>query len=808
MTTRNLLKLFFMTLVCTGYQLRAQDWVPLGPDDNNWPCDQDFGNDGFVLDPLGNPVIAYRGAYLDYGITVRRWSGSHWYTVGPIGFANSSNGPCLATDAQGGFFVAYQDPDNGYRISVQQWSGGAWQLVGPPGFTAGQASPSGIEVDAFDRPVVAFIDNTQGYRVSVWRWNGMNWESIGSPGFSAGDVGYLDLAVDSSGDPVVAYRDNVNGKRTTVQRWNGSVWGLVGIAGFSPDSANYQQVALDADGNPVVVYQEIGLTSYNHTTVQRWDGASWVVVGPRGFSEDWARSQSIAIGPSGELVVAYLDDSFDGYHVSVVRWSGSDWQQYGGEGPRGLFSLGLAIGPTGTPMVAYSNLSYGGRTTVQNWNGGSWVVLGELGFSVEGATTEANKVSLALDPSGKPVVAYSDAAHYNKLTVRRWNGASWQCIGEPGFAQGGGSSCLAIDHSGRPVVAHQDGPYSKASVRRWNGTTWELIGPAEFSVMQAYYIDLTLDADGDPVVAYQDRANGYKTTVQRWNGSSWEVIGPSGFTTEAAYKQALVLDDSGNPIVAHYYSAQTRVVVHRWDGSAWQVLSAAGIDTWNYTSTSLVLDGTGAPVLAYSSPSGEHDVTVRRWNGSIWELLGSGSFGSEYPNNLCLTVDTTGSPLLAYDDGKVTVQRWSGTSWELVGSPRFTSAITSELKHWLQVDSEGRVIVAFVSGGAYAKAYPVGYPVVDHAIVSIGDVLNLGPNPNTGEVLWISLGGLSATTESVAAELQDMSGRCISVQSLPVASGELNSRFALPVGLASGMYVASVSVDGSRWSARLVVAKP
>ena len=144
-------------------RVSAQEWVPLGPDDNNWPCEETFGTDGFVLDAIGNPVVAFGGEYQDYGITVRRWSGSHWCTLGPAEFANSWGGPCLASDGQGGYFVAYQDPVNGYKISVRQWIGNGWQLVGAPGFTPGEATPSGIEIDPQGRPVIAFTDITQGW---------------------------------------------------------------------------------------------------------------------------------------------------------------------------------------------------------------------------------------------------------------------------------------------------------------------------------------------------------------------------------------------------------------------------------------------------------------------------------------------------------------------------------------------------------------------------------------------------------------------------------------------------------------------
>ena len=803
--------LTLVSLLGSGHQLHAQQWQPLGPDGANWPCEESFGRDGFVVDPSGAPLIAFRGSSLDYRLTVRRWSGSSWFTVGDAGFTNALSDPCLATDDLGNPFVAYMDQENGGRISVRQWIGGGWEFVGVPGFTIAGAVPSGLEVDAQGRPVVLFVDNTQGERLSVWHWTGMIWEPIGQQGFSLGRVGDLDLALDGSGDPVVAYRDDANGKRTTVQRWNGNAWEYVGSAGFSPDSAMYQSIALDAADNPVVAYQEKGFTYRDHTTVQRWNGAAWEFVGDRGFSNNFTRCQAIAVGSSGDPIVAYLDQVSDGGHVKVQKWNGSVWQQCGiEEGPLGLFSLGLGLEPSGEPIIGYTNLYYGGRETVQKWDGVSWIALGELGFSVEEEVVGANKVSLALDTSDAPVVVYSDAAYSNRLSMQRWNGSSWERVGPAGFVQGGSSSSFKISSTGVPVVAYQDGIYGKASVSSWNGSSWQLVGPSQFSDMQAYYLDLALDPEGGPTVAYQDRANGYKTTVRRWNGSEWEVLGQQGFSYEAAWNQRVAVDTLGTPYVAHRSGASDRASVHRWNGSSWQGLSTYGFATRLGSDISMILDRSGNPILAYVSSVG---VTVQRWNGSAWDLLGSQGIASDDARYLSLTLDTAGLPLLAYKDAEAsgggTVQRWNGSSWEMLGSPGFTSLLTAESKGWIQVDGSGRVIVAFSSGGAYAMTYPgdtTGLSEID-SLESDLNILSIGPNPNSGQELQVRLAGLPSGLSTVHLELCDPSGRNVGALVLPAQQGEVNAKFMLPPGLPSGLYIVSVLAGDARWMAKLVISK-
>ena len=80
-------------------------------------------------------------------------------------------------------------------------------------------------------------------------------------------------------------------------------------------------------------------------------------------------------------------------------------------------------------------------------------------------------------------------------------------------------------------------------------------------------------------------------------------------------------------------------------------------------------------------------------------------------------------------------------------------------------------------------------------------------NPATGDDVQITLGGLQSSTLNVQAELHDMSGRVVSIQVLPVQSGQLITSLSLAPGLANGMYVASVTEGRSRWSARLVIAR-
>ena len=78
--------------------------------------------------------------------------------------------------------------------------------------------------------------------------------------------------------------------------------------------------------------------------------------------------------------------------------------------------MSLALDSTGTPFVAYSDGANSVKATVQKLVSGSWTVVGTAGFSAG----LAFYTSLALDSTGTPFVAYSDFSNNNEATVQKF----------------------------------------------------------------------------------------------------------------------------------------------------------------------------------------------------------------------------------------------------------------------------------------------------------------------------------------------------------------------------------------------------
>jgi hypothetical protein len=97
-----------------------------------------------------------------------------------------------------------------------------------------------------------------------------------------------------------------------------------------------------------------------------------------------------------------------------------------------------------------------------------WMNVGEAGFS--GNT--AYYISLAIDPSGQPYVAFKDYGTSYRETVMKFDGTSWVNVGIAGFSLGEVSNTnLSINLSGELFVAFKDcttSPKGKVTVMNYD----------------------------------------------------------------------------------------------------------------------------------------------------------------------------------------------------------------------------------------------------------------------------------------------------------------------------------------------------
>jgi hypothetical protein len=86
-------------------------------------------------------------------------------------------------------------------------------------------------------------------------------------------------------------------------------------------------------------------------------------------------------------------------------------------------------------------------------------------------------------------------------------------------------------------------------------------------------------------------------------------------------------------------------------------------------------------------------------------------------------------------------------------------------------------------------------------------LMNLWPNPNTGDELWISLSEVAQDVETIAVDIHDLFGKRVSAQMLATQGDHVYTVMQLPADLASGVYTVSILAGEQRFTQRLVIAR-
>ena len=551
----------------------------------------------------------------------------------PAGRAHAQGELPLPLDANAGWVEMGTGSATGVGISDNVgWSGSPSLAIAPDGM-----------------PYVAWHDPSGGpYQIYVRRWNGATWDEVGDGSASGRGISDTDggsvspsLGVAPDGIPYVAWTENDarGGQRDIyVRRWNGSSWEEVGLGSASGGGISdndlasaWPSLAIAPDGTPYVAWEDTNRdpNEQRETFLRRWDRAAWVELGGSatggGISANKGSSgpPSLAVAPDGTPYVAWSDSSFGNAEIYLRCWNGATWEEVGAGSATGggisddespSYSPSIAIAGNGTPYVAWEDHGSGdSEIYVRRWNGASWEEVGAGSASGGGISDDDGRstdASLAVAPDGTPYLAWSDESNGdNQIYVRRWNGISWEEVGQ-GSARGGGiSSCggstgwvwpspsIAVGADGTPYVAWED--LNEANweiyVRQGDGTP-----PAAVTDLVAsmgtlpgeVQLDWTAPGDDGSIgtpVTYTVRYAAQPITATNWV-SSTDVSGEPQPSIAGSPENMTV---SGlAPCQLYYFALKTQDDVPNMSGtsnspSAWAYGTITGLAAQNDSPTEL-----------------------------------------------------------------------------------------------------------------------------------------------------------------------------------------------------------------------------
>lgn len=343
----------------------------------------------------------------------------------------------LATfDDNGMLYVVtseYSTDDYKNALTVKKFDGSNWSTLGPERFTVSTGRDA-LDPDIFvyqGTPYVAYIDHIFWYyNVTVMKFENGEWISVGQPQISLNPqepdnqaANTVSLFVDD-GTPYIAMEDFAyigaeDPYKVSVMRYSAGSWQFVGPRRFSQFevSASAPASIFVSEHIPYVTYSETDSSGDWYLRVKRFDGTSgsWVDVGDLSPITLVQPEQPIIKMDSGNIFVSCNDDGLG----KVLKYAAGSWSILGNNdmnpGSASRVSLSLC---RGEPYVAFDDYTAAGtysNVTVEKLNAaGNW----EAVSYVTGAlpiNTDSRKRTLSLVSDSNTLFLTSINEYYANL---------------------------------------------------------------------------------------------------------------------------------------------------------------------------------------------------------------------------------------------------------------------------------------------------------------------------------------------------------------------------------------------------------
>ena len=419
------------------------------------------------------------------------------------------------------------------------------------------------------------------------------------------------------------------------------------------------------------------------------------------IDQNWESRFVFAPGPNGEVYSMvgmganlYVGGAFnragDVTTGGVARWDGTKWNPLGsGSGINGTV---FALVTDGTNLFAggrFTSADGVGATNIAHWNGTNWSSIGALYLPGGPNAYRTSVTTLAVDGTN----LYAGGIFYTAggtlaTNVARWNGQSWQALGDGLGTAGVGDSfyVLNLAKHGPDLYAVGQFLFSGASgatnLARWNGVTWEQVGGGLSGGGSGYYWNggvfsgygqaLCSTGRGLLVGGNFNFAGGQSlTNLALWDGTNWSSVGGCDQPVVRIFP-----DDTNQIVLGHFtqIGGIAAAGVARLSGSNWSALGQGVIPSAiaaTRVGTNLFIGGN------FQIAGGASAGYVARWSGADWQPLipGKGTAPADWVNALVVGADGdlyVGGGFATVGEALANgVARYDGTNWFALvnGSP-------------------------------------------------------------------------------------------------------------------------------------------
>ena len=259
-----------------------------------------------AVDPNDNPHVCYTPMILRYAY----FDGKQWHDDQVAPNSGDISYSCAVAISGDGIphliWYQYGNPDgsNYLHIKYAVLSDGMW-LSRTIDFAAQTGKFESLAIDRRGNPHVcfdAFVDGELHYaQFQDGRWKTTTIDSRKTDKSGTYDLGMGNSVVLSQdGNPMISYYTD---SAVKFARFDGSKWSTETIDGVNPTGSWLgwrSNLVLDRQGFPHISYEDGGLLKHAY-----WDGSQWRIQIIASSGPQRHRYHSMAVGPDGQLYVAY-----------------------------------------------------------------------------------------------------------------------------------------------------------------------------------------------------------------------------------------------------------------------------------------------------------------------------------------------------------------------------------------------------------------------------------------------------------------------------------------------------------------------